>query len=65
MKHLIAISQHEVEADFILRNAMIADVFLLQWKKADLVVADGRIIAVDTEGIYQAKHEEDANCRRW
>lgn len=63
MKNLIAISQHKIEADFILRNAMIADVFLLQWKKADLVVANGRIIAVDTEGKYQAKHEEDAKGR--
>jgi adenine deaminase len=63
MKKLIAISQHEIEADFILRNALVADVFLLQWKKADLVIANGRIIAVDTEGKYQAKYEEDANGR--
>ena len=63
MKTLIAISQQETPADFILRNAMIADMFLLQWKKADLVVANGRIIAVDTEGKYHAKHEEDANGR--
>ena len=63
MKNLIAISQQTIEADFILRNAMVADVFLLQWKKADLVIANGRIIAVDTEGKYQAKHEEDANGR--
>lgn len=63
MKNLIAISQHKIEADFILRNALIADVFLLQWKKADLVVANGRIIAVDTEGKYKARHEEDANGR--
>ena len=63
MKNLIAISQHEIAADFILRNAMVADLFLLQWIKADLVVANGRIIAVDTEGKYQAKHEEDAKGR--
>ncbi|MCH7321358.1 adenine deaminase [Solibacillus sp. MA9] len=63
MKKLIAISQHQIEADFILRNAMVADVFLLQWKKADLVVANGRIIAVDSEGNYKAKHEENANGR--
>lgn len=63
MKNLIAISQHKIEADFILRNAMVADVFLLQWKKADLVVANGRIIAVDTERKFQARHEEDANGR--
>ncbi|WP_274309817.1 adenine deaminase [Solibacillus daqui] len=63
MKKLIAISQHQIEADFILRNAMVADVFLLQWKKADLVIANGRIIAVDSEGNYKAKHEEDANGR--
>lgn len=63
MKNLIAISQQTIEADFILRNALVADVFLLQWKKADLVIANGRIIAVDTEGKYQAKYEEDANGR--
>lgn len=61
MKNRIAISQHQIEADFILRNALVADVFLLQWKKADIVVADGRIIAIDSEGKYQAKHEEDAH----
>lgn len=63
MKKLIAISQKRRQADFILRNAMVADVFLLQWKKADLVVADGRIIAIDPDGSYEAAHEEDAGGR--
>lgn len=63
MNNRIAISQHELEADFILRNALVADVFLLQWKKSDIVVAEGRIIAIDPEGKYTAKHEEDAHGR--
>lgn len=63
MKNRIAISQHAVEADFILRNARVADVFLLQWRQADIVVADGRIIAIDENGSYKAKREEDAGGR--
>ena len=50
MKNLIAISQHREQADFILRNALVADVFSLTWRKADVVVADGKIVAVDSYG---------------
>ena len=64
MKNLIAISQHREPADFILRNALVADVFSLTWRKADVVVADGKIVAVDSEGRYTAKQEEDAAGRR-
>lgn len=63
MKKNIAISQQQLQADFILRNARIADVFLLQWRTADLVIANGRIIAIDTTGQYKAAHEEDAGGR--
>ncbi|MGM9951242.1 MAG: adenine deaminase [Lysinibacillus sp.] len=63
MKDLIAISQHREPADFILRNALVADVFSLTWRKADVVVADGQIVAVDPYGRYTAKQEEDAAGR--
>ncbi|MER1987729.1 MAG: adenine deaminase [Solibacillus sp.] len=63
MKKMIAVSQQQLQADFILRNATVADVFLLQWKKADIVVANGRIIAIDPDGKYEATREEDAGGR--
>ncbi|MER2192632.1 MAG: adenine deaminase [Solibacillus sp.] len=63
MKKMIAVSQQQLQADFILRNATVADVFLLQWKKADIVVANGRIIAIDPDGKYEAAREEDAGGR--
>ncbi|MER2106054.1 MAG: adenine deaminase [Solibacillus sp.] len=63
MKKMIAVSQQQLQADFILRNATVADVFLLQWKKADVVVANGRIIAIDPDGKYEAAREEDAGGR--
>lgn len=63
MKNLIAISQHQLEADFILRNARVADLFCMQWRQADIVVADGRIIAIDESGVYKAAREENAGGR--
>ncbi len=54
-------SQNNSKADFILRNAQIADVFNLEWRKADVVIKNGLIVAIDTEGKYEAKSEEDAN----
>ena len=54
-------SQQKRKADFILRNAQVADVFNLQWRKADIVVTDGIIVAIDDEGIFEATYEEDAN----
>lgn len=60
MKNLIAISQHREPADFILRNARVADVFSLTWRLADIVVAEGKIIAIDSNNRYEAKQEEDA-----
>ena len=60
MKENIAISQHHQKADYILRNAKIADVFSLVWREADIVVANGKIIALDTEGKYEAQTVEDA-----
>ncbi|MER1998923.1 MAG: amidohydrolase family protein, partial [Lysinibacillus sp.] len=60
MKNNIAISQHHQQADFILKNAKVADVFSLIWREADIVVANGKIIALDTEGKYDAQIIEDA-----
>ena len=57
----ILASQGKVEADFILCNAQVADVFTLTWKQADIVVKDGQIVALDTEQRFQSAHEEDAN----
>ncbi|KOS68317.1 adenine deaminase [Lysinibacillus contaminans] len=56
----ILTSQGALEADFILRNAQVADVFTLTWKKADIVVKNGQIVALDTQHRFTAKHEEDA-----
>lgn len=52
-----------MEADFILKNAYIADVFSLCWRKASIVVAEGKIIALDEKDEYTAKTVEDANGR--
>ncbi|WP_107926701.1 adenine deaminase [Lysinibacillus parviboronicapiens] len=56
----ILTSQGQVEADFILRNALVADVFTLTWKKADIVVNNGQIVALDTHNQFKASYEEDA-----
>lgn len=53
-------SQGKLEADFILRNAQIADVFSLTWQKADIVVKNGMIVALDRTNKFHAKQEEDA-----
>lgn len=60
VERYIQISQKKVEADFILKNAFIADVFSLCWRKANIVVADGKIIALDEKDEYTAKNVEDA-----
>ncbi|QUG43289.1 adenine deaminase [Psychrobacillus sp. INOP01] len=56
----ILVSQQKQSADFILRNATVADVFSLRWVKADIVVSDGMIVAIDATGNYEAVLEEDA-----
>lgn len=53
-------SQGKLEADFILKNAQVADVFTLTWKKADIVVKNGMIVALDTNNRFHAKVVEDA-----
>ena len=60
MTQNILASQGKIEADFILRNAQIADVYTLSWKKADLVVKNGTIVALDSNHKFYAKEEEDA-----
>ncbi len=61
IEKMINISQKRIEADFILKNAIVADVFSLCWRKANIVVADGRIIALDEKDEFSAKTVEDAN----
>lgn len=56
----ILCSQKKIKADFILRNAQVADVFNLQWRMADIVVSEGYIVAIDPKGQYDAEREEDA-----
>ncbi|MBM7610727.1 adenine deaminase [Lysinibacillus composti] len=56
----IEASQKRIEADFILKNAVVADVFSLRWRKASIVVKNGKIIAVDENDDFFAKVEEDA-----
>ncbi|QCR34347.1 adenine deaminase [Lysinibacillus sp. SGAir0095] len=63
MTKSINISQKRMEADFILKNAYIADVFSLCWRKANIVVADGKIIALDEKDEFTARLVEDANGR--
>jgi len=60
LKRRIAVSQRRELADFILRNGNVADVFSLKWKKADIVVVDGIIAAIDETGSFEAFNEEDA-----
>lgn len=42
LKERILASQGKIIADFVLRNAKIADVYSLQWKLADIVVSNGQ-----------------------
>jgi len=63
LKKRIAVSQKKQPADFILRNACVADVFSLVWTNADVVVADGMIVAIDTSSSFEAIEEVDAQGR--
>ncbi|MEK5071544.1 adenine deaminase [Sporosarcina sp. FSL K6-1508] len=58
-KQILA-SQRKQRADFILRNAQVADVFSLRWIRADIVITNGVIVAVDEHGLFEATQEEDA-----
>lgn len=60
LKDRILVSQGKAIADFILRNAKVADVYSLEWRLADIVVSSGNIVAVDTTNTFEAKSEEDA-----
>ena len=63
LKKRISVSQQNEPADFILRNAQVADVFSMAWIHADVVVSDGVIIAIDPSASFQAAEEMDANGR--
>lgn len=59
LSHRILVSQHQREADTILRNALVADVFNLTWRKADIVIANGVIVAIDEEQSFVASRVID------
>ncbi|BDH59962.1 adenine deaminase [Lysinibacillus sp. PLM2] len=63
LKRMIDISQKRVPAEFILKNAVVADVFSLSWRKVNIVVADGKIIALDEKDEFTAENVEDAQGR--
>lgn len=54
---LSQIALHERKAELVLRNAMIADVFTDEIRRADIAVADGYIAAVG--GSYEGTEEID------
>ena len=56
---LSKIALHERKAELVLRNAMIADVFTDEIRRADIAVADGYIAAVG--GSYEGTEEIDLN----
>lgn len=60
MKHRIDVSQHRQKADMIIRNVQVADMFSLTWRIADIVIADGYIIAIDEAHCFKAHEEIDA-----
>lgn len=63
MKNTIDISQKRQPADFILKNACVGDVFNLRWREANVVVANGKIIALDDKDEFEAHLVEDAKGR--
>lgn len=56
---LSQIALHERKSELVLRNAMIADVFTDEIRRADIAVADGYIAAVG--GSYEGTEEIDLN----
>lgn len=60
MKRKIDISQKRKQADLIIQNAKIADVFNLRWREGSIVVADEKIIAIDEHNEFQANETVDA-----
>lgn len=56
---LSQIALHERKAELVLRNAMIADVFTDEIRRADIAVADGYIAAVGES--YEGTEEIDLN----
>ena len=54
MKRRIAVSQKKEKADLVISNVRVADVFNLRWKKANIVIADGHIIAIDENNEFEA-----------
>ncbi len=48
MKRLIKAAQHPEEADLIIQNGTVVDVFSLETFKADVAVKDGTIVGIGT-----------------
>ena len=59
MERKIAVSQKNELADVIIQNVRVADVFNLKWKQAEIVIADGVIIAIAKPGEFQANQYYD------
>jgi adenine deaminase len=60
MKRRINVSQKRELADLIIKNAKIADVFNLRWRKGSLVITDGKITAIDEKDEFKAHEVFDA-----
>ncbi|MGN7479134.1 adenine deaminase [Solibacillus silvestris] len=60
MKRIIDRSQKRGKADIIIQNGQIADVFNLRWRQGDVVVADGKIIAISKPNEFDAEEIIDA-----
>ncbi len=56
MKRLIDVAMKREEADLVLKNARIVNVFTGELEEGDVAIADGRIAGI---GSYSAKKEED------
>lgn len=60
MKQIIDQSQKRGKADFIIQHAQIADVFNLRWRQGDVVIAEGKIVAISEPGEFEAEEIIDA-----
>ena len=56
LRQQISAGRGDVDADFVLKNAHVINVFTNEIEDADVAVSDGRIVGV---GTYNGKHEVD------
>ncbi|MFP4482554.1 MAG: adenine deaminase [Thermovirgaceae bacterium] len=57
VKHFLDVAQGKAPADLVLKGAKLANVFSLEYEKADVAIQDGKIAGIGTG--YRGKHEED------